>query len=61
MRNRIGSATTVIALLITLWLILSRLRFVVWVAVPWWGLLLIAVLLFLLIDFILGRIFRSRP
>lgn len=52
---------TALALLITLWLIWSRLRIVVWVAMPWWGLLLMAVVIFLAVDYILAQVFRRNP
>jgi hypothetical protein len=57
MRRRLGSALTAIALVITLWLIWDKLRIVVFVRVPWWGFLLMAVLLFLAVDYILDRLF----
>ncbi|MDZ4721917.1 MAG: hypothetical protein SH847_25940 [Roseiflexaceae bacterium] len=58
MRRRGGSLITAIALLITLWLIWSRLHIVVLVNIPWWGLLLIGLVLFLVIDYLLDRILR---
>lgn len=58
MRRRGGSLLTAIALLVTFWLIWSRLRIVVLVNIPWWGLLLIGLILFLVIDYVLDRVFR---
>ncbi len=63
MRRRIGRygiarALTAIALVITLWLIWDKLRIVVFVRMPWWGFLLMAVLLFLAVDYILDRLFN---
>lgn len=52
---------TGIALAITLWLIWSRLNIVIWVAMPWWGLLILAVVIFLMVDYVLSLIFRARP
>jgi hypothetical protein len=56
MRRRGGSLVGAIALLITLWLIWSKLHIVVLVSVPWWGLLLLGLALFLAIDYILSRL-----
>jgi hypothetical protein len=61
MGKRLRSIITAAALLITLWLILPRLHIVFWVQMPWWGFLITAVLLFLAIDYLLGRIFERRP
>ena len=58
MRRRVASALTAIALLITLWLIWEKLHIVVFVRVPWWGLLLMAALLFFAVDYILDRLFN---
>lgn len=60
MRRRVGSMLTAIALVITLWLIWEKLYIVVRVNMPWWGFLLMAVLLFLTVDYILDRLFRSK-
>ena len=60
MRRRVGSALTAIALVITLWLIWQKLYIVVRVDMPWWGFLLMAVLLFLAVDYILDRLFNRR-
>ncbi len=57
MRRRIGSALTAIALAITLWLIWKKLYIVVHVNMPWWGFLIMAVLLFLAVDYILSKLF----
>lgn len=57
MRRRASSIATAIALFVTLWIIVSRLHIVFWVQLPWWGFLLMAVLLFLVIDYIIGRMF----
>lgn len=48
-------------LALVLWLIWSRLQIVIWVPVPWWGLLLMGLLLFLALDYLLGRILTRRP
>lgn len=48
-------------LALVLWLIWSRLNIVIWVALPWWGLLIAGVLLFLALDYLIGRILARRP
>ncbi|MFV9504052.1 MAG: hypothetical protein AB4911_05740 [Oscillochloridaceae bacterium umkhey_bin13] len=59
---RVGrSLIALIALGITFWLIWSRLRIVIFVPLPWWGLLLVGLLIFLALDFLLARIFARRP
>lgn len=57
MRRRVGSVLTAIALLITLWLIWQKLYIVVHVNMPWWGFLILGVLLFLAVDYILSKLF----
>jgi hypothetical protein len=57
MRKRVGSVITAIALAITLWLIWQKLYIVVRVNVPWWGFILMGLLLFLAVDYILGKLF----
>ncbi len=49
------------ALALVLWLIWSRLRIVIWVPLPWWGLLLAGLLLFLALNYLIGQIFARRP
>jgi hypothetical protein len=60
MRRAYSSALSLFALLLVFWLIWSRLHIVVWVALPWWGLVLGALTLFLALDYLLHRVFR-RP
>jgi hypothetical protein len=55
------SLATTLALLLTLWFILDRLRIVILVNVPWWGFLILAVALFLLLDYLIARLLRARP
>jgi hypothetical protein len=57
MRRRGASLLSAIALALTLWFILSRLHIVILVNVPWWGLLIFGLVLFLLIDYVLNRVF----
>jgi hypothetical protein len=56
MRRRSSRLLSIIAMLIVLWLIWSKLHIVVVVSPPWWALLLVALVLFLVIDYTLDRI-----
>jgi hypothetical protein len=51
----------VVALGLVLWLIWSRLQIVIWVPMPWWGLLIAGLLLFLGLDYLIAKIFARRP
>jgi hypothetical protein len=51
----------VVALVLTFWLIWSRLHIVIWVPMPWWGLLLAGLLIFLALDYFIGKLFARRP
>jgi hypothetical protein len=57
--SRLSSLLAAIVAVMVLWFILSRLRIVVWVNLPWWGLLLLilvpVVVLFLAIDHLINR------
>jgi hypothetical protein len=55
------SLIALVALALVLWLIWSRLHIVIWVPLPWWGLLLAGLLLFLALDYLITRIFARRP
>lgn len=57
MRRAYSSMLTLTVLVLVLWLIWVRLHIVIWVAMPWWGLLLGALLLFLALDYLVHRIF----
>ncbi|MEN9938738.1 MAG: hypothetical protein RLZZ387_5317 [Chloroflexota bacterium] len=61
MRKQLRGVATALALALTLWLIFDRLRIVILVSIPWWGFLIIAVLLFLAIDYLISRIFDRTP
>jgi hypothetical protein len=59
---RTGRSLIAFAVLaLVLWLIWSRLHIVIWVPLPWWGLLLMGVLLFLALDYLIARILARRP
>ncbi|GAC1557201.1 MAG: hypothetical protein NVS2B7_32510 [Herpetosiphon sp.] len=51
---------TVLALIITAWLIWQKIHVVLIVQLPWWSLILIAVAAFLLLDYLFSRLFH-RP
>lgn len=59
MRSRLSSLLVAVVAVAVLWFILSRLRIVVWVHLPWWGLVLLilvpVVVLFLAIDHLINR------
>jgi hypothetical protein len=57
MRQRARKLATAIAVLITLWLIWEKLHIVIWVQMPWWGLLILAIVIFLAIDYIFAQVF----
>ena len=59
MKNRLSGLLLAIATAVVLWFVLSRLRIVIFVPVPWWGLALLilgAVLaLYLALDYLINR------
>jgi hypothetical protein len=60
--SRTGRSLIALGVLaLVLWLIWSRLHIVIWVPMPWWGLLIMGVLLFLALDYLIARIFARRP
>lgn len=61
MRRRAQSLSTALALAFVLWFVFSRLRFVVFINLPWWGFLLMIGLLFLVVDYIFDSLFRRSP
>jgi hypothetical protein len=60
--SRAGRSLLSVGILaLVLWMIWSRLHIVIWVPLPWWGLLIMGLLLFLALDFLISRIFARRP
>ena len=57
-RRRIASVITTVIMGYILYRILDRIFVVIWVNVPWWGLILLAVLLYLAIEYIVNRILK---
>jgi hypothetical protein len=58
MRKRTSSLVSTFVLLLILWLIWTRLHIVFLVVMPWWGFLLMAIVLFLTIDHLVHRALR---
>ena len=60
MKNRLSGLLLAIATVVVLWFVLSRLRIVVFVPVPWWGLALLILgaifVLYLALDHLINRI-----
>jgi hypothetical protein len=57
LRRRLASLVTTAIMFYILYRVIDRLFVVIWVQVPWWGLILLAVLLFLAVDFMVTRVF----
>lgn len=56
MKRRLSSLITAVIFLAILWVVLDRMHIVIWVNTPWWGLLLMGIVLFLIIDFAVSRV-----
>lgn len=59
MKRRISSLISAVIFLAFVWIVLDRMRIVMWVDTPWWAFLLMGLVLFLVIDFAISRIFRN--
>jgi hypothetical protein len=59
-RRRAASLVTAIIFGLILWQVLKRVFVVIWVQTEWWGLLIMLVVLFLLIDYAVGRAFGTK-
>ncbi|MFN8489726.1 MAG: hypothetical protein U0350_19230 [Caldilineaceae bacterium] len=57
MRQRARKIATALAVLIAFWLIWDKLHIVIWVQMPWWGLLILGLVIFLAIDYIFAQVF----
>jgi hypothetical protein len=60
MKRRISSLISAVIFLLIVWAVLDRLHIVMWVQTPWWAFLLMGVVLFLLIDFVVSRVFKNN-
>ena len=56
MKRRLSSLITAVVFLAILWVVLDKLHIVIWVNTPWWGLLVMGVVLFFIIDFAVSRV-----
>jgi uncharacterized membrane protein len=59
-RRTLASIVTTLIFGFILYKVLERLFIVIWVQMPWWGLLLLGVGLFLLIDYMVSRMFGVK-
>ena len=60
LRRSLASLVTTVIFGFILFKVLERTFVVIWVQMPWWGLMLMAVVLFLLIDYMVSRSFGVR-
>ena len=60
MRRVASSTITAIAIGLTLWLVWSKLRIVIFVHMPWWMLLLFVLIIFLVIEHLLSTAFGNK-
>jgi uncharacterized membrane protein len=60
LQRSLASLVTTIIFGFILFKVLERTFVVIWVQMPWWGLLLMAVVLFLLIDYMVWRTFGVK-
>lgn len=57
-KQRLASIVTTVIFAYILFRVLDRLFIVVWVRMPWWGLIVAAIVLYLAIDYFVHKIFR---
>lgn len=57
-KQRLAALITTLIFAYILFRVLDRLFIVVWVQMPWWGLILAAVVLYLVIDHLVHRLLR---
>jgi hypothetical protein len=55
-RRHIASLVTTLIMGYILYRVLDRLFVVIWVNVPWWGLVILGVLLFLAVEYLVNRV-----
>ena len=60
MKRRLSSLISAVIFLGIVWVVLDKLHIVILVQTPWLGLLLMGVVLFLIIDFAISRIFKNE-
>jgi len=59
-RRKLAALITTVIFGYLLYRVFERMIFVVWVQVPWWGLIILAVLLFFAIDYLVNRIISPK-
>lgn len=59
-RQKLAAIVTTVVFGFLLFKLLERTFVIIWVNTPWWGALLMLVVLFLLIDYLIGRVFGVR-
>jgi hypothetical protein len=60
LRRRLASLATAIIFGFILWQILKRVFVVIWVQTPWWGLIIMLLGLFLIIDYAVSKAFGVK-
>jgi hypothetical protein len=60
LRRRLASLVTALIFGFILYKVLQRMYVVIWVQTPWWGLLVMMIVLFLLIDYMVGKAFGTK-
>ncbi|GEM86857.1 hypothetical protein [Meiothermus granaticius] len=59
LRQRLAALVTTILFALILWKVLERTFVIVWAQTPWWGLLILLVVLYYLISLSINRLFGS--
>ncbi len=59
LRQRLAALVTTVIFGFILWKILERTFVVIWVQTPWWGLLIMLLVLYFLISYSINRLFGS--
>lgn len=59
-RQKLAAILSTVVFGYLLFKLLERTFVIIWVNTPWWGALLMLVVLFLLIDYLIGRVFGVR-
>lgn len=59
-RQKAAALVTTVIFGFILYKLLERTFVLIWVNTPWWGALIMLVVLFLLIDHMVGRLFGTR-
>jgi hypothetical protein len=49
---------TFLIVALVFWLIWSRLQFVVLISMPWWGLIILGLVMFLVLDWVVAKVLR---